>query len=74
MHINWVTVREIIAREFGKRKICPVFVPRSLMDEQKDHTVTTGEYLNAEERSATHLAHRTSLQPNFLYFSKLKWL
>jgi hypothetical protein len=46
--INRVTIREIIPREFVKRKICPVFVLQSLMDEQKDHTVTTGEYLFAE--------------------------
>jgi len=39
VHINRVTIREIIPWEFGKRKICPVFVPYSLMDEQKDHRV-----------------------------------
>jgi hypothetical protein len=37
VHINGVTIREIIPWEFGKRKICPVFVPHSLMDEQMDH-------------------------------------
>jgi len=39
VHINWVTIREIIHREVGKRKICPVFVPHGLTDEQKDHRV-----------------------------------
>jgi hypothetical protein len=39
VHISRVTIREFIPREFGKMKICPVFVPHSLMDEQKDHRV-----------------------------------
>ena len=39
MHINRVTIREITPREVGKRKVCPVSVPHSLMDEQKDHRV-----------------------------------
>jgi len=47
VHINRVTIREIIPREFSKRKICPVFVHHSLKDKQKDHRVTIGEYLTA---------------------------
>jgi len=39
VHINRVTIREIIPREVGEKKICPVFVPHSRMDEQKDHRV-----------------------------------
>jgi hypothetical protein len=51
VHINRVTMREIIPREFVQRKICAVFVTRSLMDKEKDYKDTIGEYLIAEWRS-----------------------
>lgn len=71
MHINRVTIREIMPRVCANRKICPVSVPRSVVDEQNGHKITIGEFI-AEWRSASYSARLTSLRPNVLYFWKLK--
>jgi hypothetical protein len=57
VHINRVTIREIMPRVCANRKICPVSVTRSVMDEQNGHKMTIGEYLlQSGDQPATLLA------------------